>query len=144
MLAKRSCLPLVCAQVHHPIMAGHSFGFQQFNLPVATAESEGIRHMPEAIDDPVAGYVRRIGIHMQRVADDPAPPGIAGEGRHLPIGGGPRRRNLPDDGIDAVEGVRCILSVVLSGWLFLQRRHSLGKYFLSSYGVTWSLYSFHS
>lgn len=126
-------------------MAGHSFGFQQFNLPVATTESEGIRHTPEAIDDPVAGYVRRIGIHMQRVADDPAPPGIAGEGRHLPIGGDPPPRNLPDDGIDAVEGVRRILTVVLvmSGWLFLQS-HSLGRYFLSSYGVTWSLYSFHS
>lgn len=125
-------------------MAGHSFGFQQFNLPIATAESEGIRHMPEAIDDPVAGYVRRIGIHMQRVADDPAPPGIAGEGRHLPIGGDPPPRNLPDDSIDAVEGFRRILPIMLSGWLFLQKRHSLGRYFLSSYGVTWSLYSFHS
>lgn len=125
-------------------MAGHSLGLQQFNLPVAAAESKGVRHTPETVDDPVTGYVRWIRIHMQRVADDPAPPRIAGEGRHLPIGGDPPPRNLSDNGIDAVEGVRLVMPLMLSGWLIARSRHSLGRYFLSSYGVTWSLYSFHS
>ncbi len=80
-------LPQIVFQVDDSFVA-HLYALkpQKLNLLIFASERKCVGNPAETVNHPVARYMGRIGIYMQRIAYHPGPSGIPRHKRHLTVG----------------------------------------------------------
>ena len=93
-------VPEVAGEVDSAVDERYALVLQEGDLFIHASEGEGGGRLAEAVDHAVARNVLWIGVHVQGIADDAAPMGIAREHRDLSVGRDLAVGDAPDNIVD--------------------------------------------